>query len=105
MGLLRGSVSARRGGMPMFGANQSRKARTVRLGLALVAAGAITFGAVADSFAQRFGGGGGGFRPGSNFGGGGFSSGGRFPGGDGPRNPGGGYPGGGYPGGPRFPGG
>jgi subtilisin family serine protease len=88
----------------MFGTNHSRKARTVRLGLALVAAGAITFGAVADSFAQRFGGGGGGgFRPGGNFGGGGFSSGGRMPGGDGPRNPGGGFPGGGYPGGPRFP--
>lgn len=88
----------------MFGANHSRKARAVRLGLTLIAAGAITFAAAAESFAQRFGGGGG-FRPGGNFGGGGLSNGGRFPGGDGPRNPGGGYPGGGYPGGPRFPGG
>src|SRR5262245_25654800 len=98
MGLLRGSMSARRGGMPMSGTNHSRKMRTIRVGLALVAAGAVTFAAVADSFAQRFGGGGGGFRAGGNFGGGGFSNGGRVPGGDGPRNPGGGYPGGGYPG-------
>jgi subtilisin family serine protease len=82
----------------MSGANHSRN-RRIRIGLALTAAGAITFGAVADSFAQRGGFGGGGFR-GGNFGGGGFSTGGRMPGGDGPRNPGGGYPGG-----PRFPGG
>ena len=82
----------------MSGANDSRN-RRIRIGLALTAAGAITFGAVADSFAQRGGFGGGGFRSG-NFGGGGFSTGGRMPGGDGPRNPGGGYPGG-----PRFPGG
>src|SRR3954447_25848148 len=100
MGLLRGSMSARRGGMPMSGTNRSK--RNLRIALALTAAGAITFGAVADSFAQRGGFGGGRI---GNFGGGGFSSGGRMPGGDGPRNPGGGYLGGGYPGGPRFPGG
>jgi len=87
----------------MSGANHSRR-RKVQIGIALAAASAITFGAVADSFAQRGGFGGGGFH-GGNLGGGGFSSGGRMPGGDGPRNPGGGYPGGGYPGGPRFPGG
>src|SRR4051794_41210330 len=95
MGLLRGSMSARRGGMPMSGTNRSK--RNLRIALALTAAGAITFGAVADSFAQRGGFGGGRI---GNFGGGSFSSGGRMPGGDGPRNPGGGYPGG-----QRFPGG
>src|SRR5437588_9898281 len=93
-------MSARRGGMPMSGTKQSK--RNPRIALALAAAGAITFGAVADSFAQR-GGFGGGRIGGGNFSGGGFSTGGRMPGGDGPRNPGGGYPGGGYPGGPRFP--
>jgi len=80
--------------MPMSGSNQSRK-RRIRIALAFAAAGALTFAAVADSFAQRGGFGGGGFH-GGNFGG----VGGRMPGGDGPR-----YPGGGYPGGPRFPGG
>jgi hypothetical protein len=77
----------------MSGANHSRR-RKVQIGIALAAASAITFGAMADSFAQRGGFGGGGFH-GGNLGGGGFSSGGRMPGGDGPRNPGGGYPGGG----------
>jgi hypothetical protein len=86
----------------MSGANRSPR-RKVQLGIALAAAAAITFGAVADGFAQRGGFGGGGFH-GGNLGGGGFSAGGRMPGGDGPRNPGGGYPGGGYPG-SRFPGG
>src|SRR4051794_18586362 len=107
MGLWRGSMSAHRGGVPMSGANHSPK-RKIRIGLALAAAGAITFGAVADGFAQRGGfGGGGGFRGGGGGGGGGFAAGGRGGGGggDGPRNPGGGFPGGGYPGGPRFPGG
>ena len=75
----------------MSGANHSRR-RRIQIGIALAAAGAIMFGAVADGFAQRGGFGGGGFH-GGNFGG-------RMPGGDGPRNPGGGYPGG-----PRFPGG
>src|ERR1051325_738236 len=99
MGLRRGSRSARRGGMPMSGANRSRR-RKIRIGIALAAAGAITLGAVADGLAQRGGFGGGGFH-GGNFAGGGVSTGGRMPGGggDGPRNPGGGYPG------PRFPGG
>src|SRR3954454_10436989 len=90
-------MSARRGGMPMSGTKPSK--RNLRIALALAAAGVVMFGAIADSFAQR-GGFGGGRIGGGNFGGGGFSSGGRMPGGDGPRNPGGGYPGG-----PRFPGG
>jgi len=77
----------------MSGANRSK--RNLRIALALTAAGIVTFAAVADSFAQR-----GGFGGGRGFGGGNFSTGGRMPGGDGPR-----YPGGGYPGGPRFPGG
>ena len=80
----------------MSGANRSR--RRIHIALALMAAGAVTFGAIADSVAQRGGSGGGGSRAG-NFGGG-FANGGRMPGGDGPRSPGGGYPGG-----PRFPGG
>jgi len=70
--------------------------RTIRIALAVAAAGALTFAAVADGFAQRGGFGAGGFRGGNI---GGIGSGGRMPGGDGPR------PGGGYPGGPRFPGG
>jgi hypothetical protein len=82
----------------MAGKNQTRK-RKVHIPLAVLATGAIMFGAVVDSFAQRGGFGGGGFR-GGNIGGGGLATGGRMPGGDGPRNPGGGYPGG-----PRFPGG
>jgi hypothetical protein len=82
----------------MSGTNHSHR-RRIQIALAVAAAGAITFAAVADSFAQRGGFGGGGFRAG-NFGGGGLATGGRMPGGDGPRNPGGGYPGG-----PRFPGG
>src|SRR3954464_231450 len=90
-------MSARRGGMPMSGTKPSKL--NLRIALALAAAGLVMFGAIADSFAQR-GGFGGGRIGGGNFGGGGFSSGGRMPGGDGPRNPGGGYPGG-----PRFPGG
>jgi len=81
----------------MSGTNHSRR-RRIHIALAIVAASAITFAAVADSFAQRGGFGGGGFR-GGNFGGGGLATGGRMPGGDGPRNPGG------YPAGPRFPGG
>src|SRR4051812_35251657 len=95
-------MSARRGGMPMSGTKPSK--RNLRIALALAAAGVVMFGAIADSFAQR-GGFGGGRIGGGNLGGGGFSTGGRMPGGDGPRNPGGGYPGGGYSGGPRFPGG
>jgi len=79
----------------MSGTNASRK-RRVRIGLAVAAAGALTFVAIADGFAQRGGFGGGGFRGGNI----GPVTGGRMPGGDGPRNPGGGYPGG-----PRFPGG
>src|SRR5689334_23400373 len=66
--------------------------RIARITVVMLAASALTLSSVADSFAQR---GGGGFR-----GGGGVGNGGRMPGGDGPRNPGGGYPGG-----PRFPGG
>jgi len=80
----------------MSGTKASHK-RTIRIGLAVAAAGALTFAAVADGFAQRGGFGAGGFRGGNI---GGIGSGGRMPGGDGPRNPGGGYPGG-----PRFPGG
>jgi len=79
----------------MSGTNASRK-RRVRIGLAVAAAGALTFVAIADGFAQRGGFGAGGFRGGNI----GPVTGGRMPGGDGPRNPGGGYPGG-----PRFPGG
>jgi len=79
----------------MSGTNASRK-RRIRIGLAVAAAGALTFVAIADGFAQRGGFGGGGFRGGNI----GPVTGGRMPGGDGPRNPGGGYPGG-----PRFPGG
>jgi hypothetical protein len=81
----------------MSGAKHSHK-RSIRIALAIAAAGAISVAAVADSFAQRGGFGGGGFHSG-NFGAGGFATGGRMPRGDGPRNPGGGYPGG-----PRFPG-
>jgi subtilisin family serine protease len=96
MGLLRGGMSAP-GDMPMSGTNPSGR-RRIRIGLAVAAAGALTFAAVADGFAQRGGFGAGGFR-GGNFGGG-LATGGRMPGSDGLRNPGGGYPGG-----PRFPGG
>ena len=41
---------------------QSRRKRSFRIALALLAAGAMTFSSVAESFAQRFGGGGGGGR-------------------------------------------
>jgi subtilisin family serine protease len=73
---------------------QSRHNGSFRIALALLAAGAMTFSSVAESFAQRFGGGGGG-RGGM---GGNMPMGSRMPGNDGPPR----YPGGG---GPRFPGG
>lgn len=86
--------------------------RTARVALVMLAAATVTFGAIAESFAQRGFAGGGGFG-GGRIGGGGIGSvgnlggglqgpgafgGGRLPGGPGPRFPGGG-------GGPRFPGG
>jgi hypothetical protein len=70
--------------------SKSSLKRIARVGIVMLAAGAMTLWSIADGFAQR-----GGFPRG-----GGFGNGGRSPGGDGPRNPGGGYPGG-----PRFPGG
>jgi subtilisin family serine protease len=73
---------------------QSRRRRAFRIALALLAAGAMTFSSVADSFAQRFGGGG---RAIGGMGGNMPGMGSRMPGNDGPRHPGGG--------GPRFPGG
>ncbi|MEA2873111.1 MAG: hypothetical protein QOH67_3087 [Hyphomicrobiales bacterium] len=72
---------------------QFTRKRPFRIALALLAAGAMTFSSVADSFAQRFGGGGRTVGMGGNMPG----MGSRMPGNDGPRNPGGG--------GPRFPGG
>src|SRR5437763_13881983 len=102
MGLLRGSVSARPGGTPMFSTKHRSINRAARIVTVFLAAGALTISSIAESFAQR-----GGFGGGRAMGGGMNSpGGGRFPGGDGPRNPGGDgprYPGGG--GGPRFPGG
>jgi subtilisin family serine protease len=78
---------------------QSPRKRPLRIALALLGAGALTFSSVADSFAQRFGGGGRSIGAMGNMPG----MGSRMPGHDGPRFPGGG---GRYPGGegPRFPG-
>jgi subtilisin family serine protease len=73
---------------------QFHRKRPFRIALALLSAGAMTFAAVADSFAQRFGGGG---RTIGGIGGNMAGMGSRMPGNDGPRYPGGG--------GPRFPGG
>jgi len=72
---------------------QFARKRPFRIALALLAAGAMTFSSVADSFAQRFGGGG---RSIGGMGGNMPGMGPRMPGNDGPRHPGGG---------PRFPGG
>ena len=91
MGLLRRSVSAPGGGMPMSRVNdRSSLKRAARTAIVFLAAGALTLSSVADGFARSMGSGGGG--------------GGRVMGGDGMRSPGGG---GRYPGndGPRYPGG